>query len=271
MCSSVSAMRPTPWARACSRRASHERSAESPTSSSSSLARQTSSACLPIEPVAPRISRRLAADEPSVDFTARPDAKAQRQPAGLRPHPRQLGHDVPDGGGLAPGRRFGEVERDGRGHRSRRQPAIDGGRIRGRLGPAPVPLRAGGCPRACPARSGTRGWRRRRTEPASWPGARPLSRSRRPAAWHRAFLRARLPISRVARRSSSSARRRPRAGLLQAGRLARLRPREVCAHARDLAFAHAEDRTERRRDPATSAVHAAAEAKQAQHAVAGVE
>ena len=59
-CASASAIRPTPCARACSTSASHERSAESPTSSSSLAAAHTSSACVPIEPVEPRISRRLA-------------------------------------------------------------------------------------------------------------------------------------------------------------------------------------------------------------------
>ena len=58
-CSSARAMRLTPCRRACSSSGSHERSADRPTSSSSSLQLQTSSAWVPIEPVEPRISRRL--------------------------------------------------------------------------------------------------------------------------------------------------------------------------------------------------------------------
>src|SRR3954447_6698154 len=56
---SASAMRRTSWARACSTSASHERSADSPTSSNSwpEPARR-SRAWVPIEPVEPRMSRR---------------------------------------------------------------------------------------------------------------------------------------------------------------------------------------------------------------------
>ena len=59
--SSVSAMRVTPWRAACSTTCSHEPCAERPTSSKASGARETtSSACVPIEPVEPRMRRRRA-------------------------------------------------------------------------------------------------------------------------------------------------------------------------------------------------------------------
>src|SRR3712207_366697 len=57
---SASAMRPTPVRCACATSASHDRSALSPTSSRSSERSSTSSACVPIEPVEPRINRRRA-------------------------------------------------------------------------------------------------------------------------------------------------------------------------------------------------------------------
>src|SRR3954464_7273913 len=57
---SASAMRCTPCARACSTSASHERPADRPTSSMSSEPSTISSACVPIEPVEPRMSSRRA-------------------------------------------------------------------------------------------------------------------------------------------------------------------------------------------------------------------
>ena len=50
----------TPWARACATSVSHERSALRPTSSRSRERSTMSSACVPIEPVEPRMSRRRA-------------------------------------------------------------------------------------------------------------------------------------------------------------------------------------------------------------------
>ena len=57
---SASAMRVTPWARACAISVSHERSALRPTSSMSRERSTMSSACVPIEPVEPRMSSRRA-------------------------------------------------------------------------------------------------------------------------------------------------------------------------------------------------------------------
>ena len=57
---SESAIRVTPWARACATSASWERSADKPTSSNAPGARvMTSSACVPMEPVEPRIRSRF--------------------------------------------------------------------------------------------------------------------------------------------------------------------------------------------------------------------
>jgi hypothetical protein len=57
---SASAMRVTAWARACATSVSHERSALRPTSSMSPERSTMSSACVPIEPVEPRMSNRRA-------------------------------------------------------------------------------------------------------------------------------------------------------------------------------------------------------------------
>ena len=87
---SASAIWSTPKAWACSTSVSQELSADSPTSSSSSLREVTSSAWVPIDPVEPRINRRLRAGTAAMI----PQPRSARR--GLTQHQRAF--TVPDCG-----------------------------------------------------------------------------------------------------------------------------------------------------------------------------
>src|SRR3954451_13007934 len=90
---SARAIAGTPWSRACSVRRSHWRPAASPMTDSSSEAATTSSACSPMEPVAPRMTSfliptqcrggafyRLNQDFQALDSNDAPDARLDRPP-----------------------------------------------------------------------------------------------------------------------------------------------------------------------------------------------
>ena len=189
---SASAMRRTPCSAACSTSASHERSALSPTSSRSGERATMSSACVPIEPVDPRMSRRRATSP-----VLQPGIKAGFGARGL------------------PDARYADLAGAPRGRRDR-----EGGRCwdTGRLHPTPL-TSSGRAP--CQRRSpGVRERPRARSEPqlhrGAW-GSRSARACLRSRALQRAPMRRLAPTSRkVFRRvetagtRASPARRRTR-------------------------------------------------------------